>query len=163
MLCILTRKIWEQHSRIHKHTHTCKLHCNDSVTHIRLHLCVYEECTSILANCRHPDECFCCWPSSVQCSPNLLSDYPIPYHSPTHTGPSNLWISLDSPRHTHTCPHTSRAFLHPWLTTPFYATTHMHTLALTALCTHSVSHVNATWVADRCTCTFIYTCTLIYT
>ena len=53
----------------------------------------------------------------------------------------------------HACPHITGH------TAPLAYHTHLchHTPALTALCTHSVSHANATRVAHRCTCTFIYT------
>ena len=156
-MCTVCR--WESHSRMHKHTHItlCNMHwfCNTHQTppiyvSISVHVGSRQswQAADIQMNVSG------CLPSSVQCSPaNVLPDYSIPYHLPTPTGPSNL-ISLDclamhaNARHTHICPHSSRAILHPWLTTPIYVTTHVHTHTLTALCTHSVSHANLTAVGN---------------
>ena len=118
------------------HTHTCKLHCNDSVTHIRLHLCVYEECTSILANCRHPDECFgllalirAVQPKSPTGLPNPIpftnthwtiqpldiTGLPTPYpHMPPHLKGLSAPLAYHTLLRHHTHAHTStNSIMHP--------------------------------------------------
>ena len=116
---------------------------------------------SILANCRHPGGCFglLALISAVQPSETPTRPlYPIPFTNTSWTMQCNL-ISLDCLAMPHTIPIHAPTPQGPyctlWLTTPFYATTRTHTPALTALCTHSGSHANATCVAHRCTCTFI--------
>ena len=117
------------HTCTNTHTHYITLHytiCNDSVTHIRLHL--------------------------YMCLFSGLSGFITGLPSNAHT------------IYTHTCkPTLGPYYMHLWLITPIYATTHTHTPTLTALLyTHSASHANATGVACRCTCTICimwHTCT----
>ena len=120
MLCILTRKILEHHSRMHEHTHMhialriMQWFCNTHQTHLR----VYEEFTSFLANCRHPDECFgllalisAVQPKSPTRLPNSLpftnthwtiqpldiTGLPIPYLHMTHTSRAILYLHWGEP------------------------------------------------------------------
>ena len=117
MLCILKRKILEHHSRMHEHTHMhialriMQWFCNTHQTHLR----VYEEFTSFLANCRHPDECFgllalisAVQPKSPTRLPNSLpftnthwtiqpldiNGLPIPYLHMTHTSRAILYLHI---------------------------------------------------------------------
>ena len=126
-----------------------QLFCNTHQTPLAYALYMYKSNPVISANCRHPDGCFglLALISAVRTAQqnshqttqsHTIHKDPLNHPSSQHWLPSNAHTIIVMPAYAH----TSRAIWHPWLTTPMHTTT--CTYSLTILCTHSVSHANAT-------------------
>ena len=138
----------------HMHTHMHMLHnalCNYAVTHIRLHLHMPCICINpIPSSWQTADiqmDVSDCWPSSVQCiqPSNTLTRLlnSMPFTNTQWTIQAHSTGCPAMPTQLLSCPHMP-THQGPYYTLGLPHHTHLNIHLLTILCTHSVSHANAT-------------------